>query len=501
MSIYPKEQLEIQNSQSPNMQAKYRYVVIAGVTGIASMSIGMWLCFAIVFSNPLYLSVFSQIKSIALVSQIVVWINTNAKEAALFSFLCTCLIGAALIYLVKVITDRFADVDSGLEKWQKATVHMSPYEQSRLIGEYAGAFKSVRWIELASVSVDPETLASGAEILRLRTKKAKTIKVRVGAMLSQGARQQLMKVLKQPGATIDPTVYALLEPLPETNYTEQWITALSAPPERERVLPLLPNTTLDSGKYKVIRQLASGGQGTVYLANSTSDDKDETLILKEYILPIHVTRDAAKRFLESIEQEATLLKKLNHPQVVKFYDFFIEDHRGYIVLEHIKGENLREVVEHSGPMPEVKVVPLAKDMCNVLIYLHTQEQPLVHRDFTPDNLILQNDNHLKLIDFNVAQQITNTHAAAVVGKRSYMPPEQLRGNPSVQSDIYALGSCIYYLLTGEDPEPLSISHPRFAKPEVSESLDNIVARCTQLSTEARYLSVADALADLQSSFT
>ncbi len=95
--------------------------------------------------------------------------------------------------------------------------------------------------------------------------------------------------------------------------------------------------------------------------------------------------------------------------------------------------------------------------CGLLDLLHANS--IVHRDFTPDNLILNSKGQLKLIDFNVAQQIQEGSTGTIVGKHAYVPPEQFRGKATSQSDLYAFGATMFYLLTGKDPEPISQSIP------------------------------------------
>src|ERR1700739_3705163 len=114
-------------------------------------------------------------------------------------------------------------------------------------------------------------------------------------------------------------------------------------------------------------------------------------------------------------------------------------------LEHIEGKSLRQLVLHNGPFDVIKAAKLTVQMCEILSHLHGQNPPVLHRDFTPENLILSPDGTLKLIDFNVAQKLESTATRTVVGKHSYIPPEQFRGKATVQSDIYALGACFYFL--------------------------------------------------------
>ncbi len=110
---------------------------------------------------------------------------------------------------------------------------------------------------------------------------------------------------------------------------------------------------------------------------------------------------------------------------------------------------------------------------------------VIHRDFTPDNLILSSTGALKLVDFNVAQQADQS-SRSIAGKRAYMPPEQSRGKPTTQSDLYALCATIFFLLTGNEPEPLTVGQPSSVKGEISADWDEVVARLTELDLEARF---------------
>jgi serine/threonine-protein kinase len=135
-------------------------------------------------------------------------------------------------------------------------------------------------------------------------------------------------------------------------------------------------------------------------------------------------------------------------------------------------------------------------MCTILEYLHNLTPPVVHRDFTPDNLILRKDGTLKLVDFNVAQQTESTATGTVVGKHAYLPPEQFRGLPTTQSDIYAMGATLYYILTAQDPEPISEAHPRTVRSEISEEFDTLIGRATAIDAKLRYQRAEEIAADL-----
>ncbi len=222
-----------------------------------------------------------------------------------------------------------------------------------------------------------------------------------------------------------------------------------------------------------------------------SATSERQVVLKEFILPVYVDKNARRQALERFEHEASMLQRLDHPQVVKLMDFFIEDHRGYLVLEHIDGVSLHSLVATGGPLSDVRVRKLALQMCSILEYLHSLSPPVVHRDFTPDNLILSNSGTLKLIDFNVAQQRESTTTGTVVGKHAYLPPEQFRGKPTPQSDIYAFGATLFYLLTGQDPEPLTPSHPLLLQENTDPALDKLIGCCTDLDAARRPANTAD----------
>ena len=322
------------------------------------------------------------------------------------------------------------------------------------------------------------------------------IQLKLGSIATVEERHDLLRAIELWGGNVprDPQLQDVLTPPQDHSYTELWLQALSAPPKRERLTPLAPGAVLLDGKYQILGQLGVGGQGTAYLATSVLD-ADE-VVLKEFILPVYVDVNVRRKALENMQNEATMLRRLDNTRVVRLMEFFVEDHRGYLVLEKIDGKSLRGVVDAEGAMSEARVRELAAQMTLILTYLHGLTPPVVHRDFTPDNLILGKDGILKLVDFNVAQQTESTATGTVVGKHAYLPPEQFRGKPVPQSDIYAMGATLYYLLIGHDPEPITCSHPTLVRQDVSTELDKIIARATALDTVKRYARIEELAADL-----
>ena len=221
------------------------------------------------------------------------------------------------------------------------------------------------------------------------------------------------------------------------------------------------------------------------------------MVLKEYVLPVHKNEAVEQSKTNMLMNEADILSKINHPQIVSMLDCFIEDHRGYIVLELIEGASLRALIKRQGAAGQEAVTDWGIQVANILGYLHNMSQPVIHRDLTPDNLILEPGGRIKLVDFTVAHQFETVRLSTVVGKQSYIAPEQVRGYPCPRSDIYSLGATMYFLLTGEDPEPITASSPREKRPEISPDLDRVISKATALDLDHRYAEASDLAKDLQ----
>lgn len=272
-----------------------------------------------------------------------------------------------------------------------------------------------------------------------------------------------------------------------SSYTDIWLDALSLSPRRIRNDYLTSGTRIGQSRYEIVQEIGAGGQAIIYEAHDLNDPyKPYAVVLKEFVLPAHAGVNVRKRVLENIQREVNLLKQLNHKNIVRLLDFFIEDQRAYLVLEHITGSTLKHLVQHNGPLPEKLVAALVMQMCEILDYLHRQVGPIIHRDFTPDNLMVDDCERLKLIDFNVAEQFEANAFKTVVGKHSYIPPEQFRGKPTIQSDIYALGATMFFMLTATEPEPITQAHPKLINEKLTEQIDKIVAKATEIEPAQRY---------------
>ncbi len=308
--------------------------------------------------------------------------------------------------------------------------------------------------------------------------------------LSHKERAQIFYCLRKyaPSIYLDSSVQEALvgsAVLRDPRYTEIWFDILTRSNQIDDDEVLGPGRQLREGKLTITKKLTSGGQANIYLAHDT---KGKNVVLKEFQLTPGESLDSLVESAGAFESESSILSQLDHPGIVRLYDLFIQGSRVYLVLEHVEGHTLRELVKAQGSLDEAMVLDLAKQMCGILAYLHGRTSPIVHRDFTPDNLIVQTDGKLKLIDFSVAQG-HKSERNNCAGKHAYTPPEQFRGEACPQSDIYALGATLYFLLTGKDPEPISQSSATQDRPDISIQLNQIIEKCTGLDLKDRYESI------------
>jgi serine/threonine protein kinase len=355
------------------------------------------------------------------------------------------------------------------------------------LGELFTPLNMVRWDDITSVSMEQRAAKSGQ--MKIVRKNGKAFTADLKSIAAEDRALLLARLEKKvPDIQIDHALSQSMRPRSERSYTEIWLQSLNQSPDRQTLLPLQPGQTVGDNDFEVLRSLGVGGQGTAYLCRSVSNDQVE-VVLKETIIPVFVDDAVRRNAIERFEQESRLLRSLEHDGIVKLLDCFIEDHRAYFVLEHIDGANLRDMVLRDGPLPVDQVRYLALQMCGILKFLHSRS--VVHRDFTPDNVLLNSRGELKLIDFNVAQYVQAGTTGTIVGKHAYLPPEQFRGKATAQSDLYAFGATLFFLLTGKDPEPISQSSARNLNPDVPQALDEIIKKATALQPSARYQSAEE----------
>jgi len=349
--------------------------------------------------------------------------------------------------------------------------------------------KFIEWTDIDSVYLEKPLASRGtdAEKICLRAGRL-TTRLCLQRVRLPAERALLLEHLRKridPQKVSQEAIEALEPALESSTYTELWLKELVDSSARSRLTPLRPGHSLHEGKYTILDRLGSGGQATVYRAERSVGTRPDTVILKEFVLPVFVEDTVRKAAIDRLISECSLLSTIDHPGIVKLLDTFIEDHRAYLVLEEAKGEPLDLLVERKGALPESEVIDLALQMCSILSYLQGLSPPVVHRDFTPDNLIVDPAGRVKLIDFSIAQELSHSSATAAAGKRNYMALEQFYGKAVPPSDIYALGATMYLLLTAREPSPLEPSLPRRVNPDVSPEIDALVAKATLLSLDER----------------
>lgn len=238
-------------------------------------------------------------------------------------------------------------------------------------------------------------------------------------------------------------------------------------------------------RYTIRERIGQGGMGNIYLA----DDRvlaGRRCALKEvehdHSLPKKILSEAREQFL----REATVLARLDHPNLPKVSDFFSVQERDYLVMDFVPGKDLRalmlEARQKNAFLDEQDVLDWAAQLCDALTYLHRQDPPLVHRDIKPSNLKITPDGLLKLVDFGLVKVLSPDEETITIiqgqGTVLYTPLEQYGGSEShtdVRSDIYAFGATLYHLLTGQPPvdarqrflNPDVLSLPRQVNPQVS----------------------------------
>src|SRR6202046_5027323 len=235
--------------------------------------------------------------------------------------------------------------------------------------------------------------------------------------------------------------------------------------------PLAPGTILQ-GRYAIDRLRGGGGMGMVYLA------RDQRLANRPCALKEMVDHfiDQAQRIEanEYFAREADTLAQLKHQAIPAITDRFELANRHYLVMEYVEGRNLEEELAARGePLPEGLVIDIARQLCDVLSYLHGLAPPIIYRDMKPSNVMLNSNGRVVLVDFGIARLFKAARKGTMIGTLGFAPPEQYQGLVDPRSDIYSLGATLHYVLTGRDPEkfpPFSFPPVRDLRPAVSSNL-------------------------------
>lgn len=230
----------------------------------------------------------------------------------------------------------------------------------------------------------------------------------------------------------------------------------------------------DFAGHRIERKLASGGMATVYLATHVMIDRPRALKL----ISAEYAND--QTFHERFRLEMRMAAKLRHPNVVTTHDAGVEDGQPFISMEYIDGKNLAELIEQEGPLQPERAVRIVEQIAGALDAAHEQQQPIVHRDVKPHNVLIDwenGDEWAYLTDFGLAKAATEAgrpaHSGFFSGTWAYAPPEQRKGQGvDKRADIYSLGGLLFYAVTGQPPnqgKALSDSPPALS-PAVAKAL-------------------------------
>lgn len=256
--------------------------------------------------------------------------------------------------------------------------------------------------------------------------------------------------------------------------------------------------SLLDNKYRVLDVVGHGGMSTVYLARNEKANKSWAIkeVLKQGQEDLEIKKN-------SLIAETEMLKKLNHPNLPAIIDVIETNDTFLVVMDYIEGNDLSDILDEFGAQPQEKVIEWAKQVCDVLSYLHTRTPVIVYRDLKPANIMLKPDGNITLIDFGTAREAEVKDVANTVslGTKGYAAPEQFGdgARADARTDIYCFGATIYHLVTGHSPaeEPYIIEPIRNINPSLSGGLEKIILKCTQPNPADRYQSCEELAYDLE----
>lgn len=259
-------------------------------------------------------------------------------------------------------------------------------------------------------------------------------------------------------------------------------------------------------RYRIIRSLGEGGMANVYLAHDIVLDRDVSVKLLR--LDLRDDPNTKRRF----HREAMAATQLNDPHIVGIYDVGEDHGLQYMVMQYVKGTDLKDYIKKHYPIPLPQVIDIMEQVLSAVATAHAHG--IIHRDLKPQNILIDENKNIKITDFGIAVAVSQdslTQTNTLMGSVHYLSPEQARGSIATkQSDIYSLGIILFELLTGKVPFEgetaisIALKHFREEIPSVREqnkqipqSLENVVIRATAKEPANRYNSVAEMAADLK----
>lgn len=264
-----------------------------------------------------------------------------------------------------------------------------------------------------------------------------------------------------------------------------------------------------NNRYEIVRKIGGGGMGAVYLASD--NNLGGVLRAVKEMVQAHIEEEQQAKAIEDFKRESMILSQLDHPSIPTIYDYFFDEDEGrfYLAMKYISGGDLsaRLRAAPEGKLDEKTVTEWGIQIADVLDYLHNQPTTIVYRDLKPSNIMIDgNSGRVMLIDFGIARSINQKEEKGVtaVGTMGYAPPELFSGNVEPRSDIYSLGSTMFHLLTGADPQsnPLLIfdfqknPRPRQINSQLSDQMERFIMRSVEYNAASRFESAAEVRAVL-----
>lgn len=268
------------------------------------------------------------------------------------------------------------------------------------------------------------------------------------------------------------------------------------------LIPLKAGETL-RGRYRIRRIIGQGGMGSIYLADDLRLEGRQCAVKEvehDKSLPANLVKEARDQFF----REATVLARLDHPNLPKVSDYFSVGSHDYLIMDYVPGKDLRtlmlEAREKDQFLPESQVLNWANQLSDALSYLHSQNPPILHRDIKPSNMKLTPAGVIKLVDFGLVKVLAPGEVTITIlqgqGTALYTPLEQYGGDighTDVRSDIFAFGSTLYHLLTNKPPSdarerflnPAVLQTPRMINPSVSLRTEKAILWAMELHPDSR----------------
>ena len=265
-------------------------------------------------------------------------------------------------------------------------------------------------------------------------------------------------------------------------------------------LQIRPGTALVN-RYVIQDVIGVGGMGSVYRARDLHFPNVVKLVAVKEMINNASDPLIRQTIIHNFEREANILATLNHSSIPRIYDYFSLEERSYLVLEFINGKDLEMIIDETeGFIAEEQVLVWAIELCDVLSFLHTHKpDPIIFRDMKPSNVMINQSQHVMLVDFGIAKIFQSGQKGTMIGTEGYSPPEQYRGEATPLADVYALGATLHHALTRRNPQvepPFSFPERPVRKinPAISPEIESIITTALQYKLEDRFQS-ADAMKD------